>query len=110
MSSLQNPSPSHIPAGDWPQSVVERHHREVIRVARPSQISEAPPEVVVVDEVVLLLVVVLAVELDVLETLLKDSAGAITDVGSEVATVEPFLFVAVTTTRNVNPTSAAMSM
>jgi hypothetical protein len=34
----------------------------------------------------------------------------IMDVGAEVATVEPFLFVAMTVTRNVFPTSAAATM
>jgi hypothetical protein len=60
---------------------------------------------VVVLAVVDVAVAVLAVE--VVVRLIVDNAGAMTDVASEVATVEPFLFVAVTTMRKVNLTSAA---
>jgi hypothetical protein len=60
-----------------------------------------------VDSVVLVVVVVVVVEL-VLK-LSRDRAGAMTDVASDVATAEPFLFVAVTVTRSVNRTSEAVA-
>jgi len=45
----------------------------------------------------------------VLRRLSVDRAGAITGVGSDVATVEPFLFVAVTAMRKVDLTSVAIT-
>lgn len=53
-------------------------------------------------------VVVVEVDVDVLVTPFVDNAGATTGVASDVATADPFLFVAVTTTRNVERTSAAV--
>ena len=44
------------------------------------------------------------------ELLGATGAGATTDVGSELALLEPALFVAVTTTRIVEPTSAATAV
>jgi hypothetical protein len=67
--------------------------------------------VVVVDDVVAVEVdvVVGVVVVEVVLKLFVDKAAAITGVGLEVATDEPFLFVATTTTRNVDPTSAAVT-
>jgi hypothetical protein len=66
--------------------------------------------VVVVDDVVAVEVdVVVGVVVEVVLKLFVDKAAAITGVGLEVATDEPFLFVATTTTRNVDPTSAAVT-
>jgi hypothetical protein len=62
--------------------------------------------VVVVVAVAGVVVVVVAVAV-VVVTDFVDKAGAICGVGSDVVTVEPFLLVAVTTTRKVCPTSAA---
>jgi hypothetical protein len=63
--------------------------------------------VVVLDVDVVVLVV--DVELEVPVKVFVDNAGAITGVASDVATADPFLFVAVTTTRKVEPTSAAVT-
>jgi hypothetical protein len=49
------------------------------------------------------------VEVVVVVKLFVDKAGAITGVGSDVATVEPFLFVAATTTRSVDRTSVTVA-
>ncbi len=65
--------------------------------------------VVVVDEVDVVVVDVGAVVVEVEGKLSVDRAGAITGVGSEVATVEPFLFAAATTMRRVDLTSPAVT-
>jgi len=58
-------------------------------------------------EVVEVVVVTGVVEVVVVLVVADDVAAETTDVGADVAIVEPFLFVAITATRSVAPTSAA---